>query len=137
MLFGHVDVGKYSVALQKVVETNIIWIRHVIICYDSQTPIEETLRTIDDLVRQGKILYAGVSEWSAAQIEEAMRVADKYLLDRIIVNQPQYNMFHHYIEKEVIPVSEKYGVGQFVYSSLAQSVLTGKYKGNKIPENSR
>ncbi len=105
--------------------------------YDQETPVEETLRTIDDLVRQGKILYAGVSEWSAAQIEEAMRVADKYLLDRIVVNQPQYNMFHRYIEKEVIPVSDKYGVGQVVFSPLAQGVLTGKYKGNKIPENSR
>jgi len=105
--------------------------------YDPETPVEETLRTIDDLVRQGKILYAGVSEWTAAQIEEAMRVADQYLLDRIVVNQPQYNMFHRYIEKEVIPVSEKYGVGQVVFSPLAQGVLTGKYKGNNIPENSR
>jgi voltage-dependent potassium channel beta subunit len=105
--------------------------------YDPETPVEETLRTIDDLVRQGKILYAGVSEWTSAQIEEAMRVADKYLLDRIVVNQPQYNLFHRYIEKEVIPVSERYGVGQVVFSPLAQGVLTGKYKGNKIPENSR
>lgn len=105
--------------------------------YDPETPVEETLRTIDDLIRQGKILYAGVSEWSAAQIEEAMRVADQYLLDRIVVNQPQYNMLHRYIENEVIPVSEKYGVGQVVFSPLAQGVLTGKYKGNKIPEDSR
>lgn len=105
--------------------------------YDPETPVEETLRTIDDLLRQGKILYAGVSEWSAAQIEEAMRVADQYLLDRIVVNQPIYNMFNRYIEKEVIPVSEKYGVGQVVFSPLAQGVLTGKYKTNKIPEDSR
>lgn len=105
--------------------------------YDPETPVDETLRAIDDLIRQGKILYAGVSEWSAAQIEEAMRVADKFLLDRIVVNQPQYNMFHRYIEKEVIPVSEKYGVGQVVFSPLAQGVLTGKYKANKIPEDSR
>jgi voltage-dependent potassium channel beta subunit len=105
--------------------------------YDPETPVTETLRAIDDLIRQGKILYAGVSEWSAAQIEEAIRVADQYLLDRIVVNQPQYNMFHRYIEKEVIPVSEKYGVGQVVFSPLAQGVLTGKYKGNSIPENSR
>jgi voltage-dependent potassium channel beta subunit len=105
--------------------------------YDPETPVTETLRAIDDLIRQGKILYAGVSEWSAAQIEEAIRVADQYLLDRIVVNQPQYNMFHRYIEKEVIPVSEKYGVGQVVFSPLAQGVLTGKYKGNNIPEDSR
>ncbi|MED4227149.1 aldo/keto reductase family protein [Neobacillus cucumis] len=105
--------------------------------YDSETPVEETLRAIDDLIRQGKILYAGVSEWSAAQIEEAIRVADQFLLDRIVVNQPQYNMFHRYIEKEVIPVSEKYGVGQVVFSPLAQGVLTGKYSSNRIPEDSR
>lgn len=104
--------------------------------YDPETPVEETLRTIDDLIRQGKILYAGVSEWTAAQIEEAVGVADKYLLDRIIVNQPVYNMLNRYFEKEVIPVSEKYGIGQVVFSPLAQGVLTGKYLGG-IPEDSR
>jgi aryl-alcohol dehydrogenase-like predicted oxidoreductase len=66
-----------------------------------------------------------------------MRVADKFLIDRIVVNQPIYNMFNRYIEKEVIPVSEKYGVGQVVFSPLAQGVLTGKYKTNKIPADSR
>lgn len=105
--------------------------------YDPETPVEETLRTIDDLLRQGKILYAGVSEWSAAQIEEALRVADKYLLDRIVVNQPGYNMFHRYIEKEVLPVSEKHGIAQVAFSPLAQGVLTGKYKGGQIPSDSR
>lgn len=105
--------------------------------YDHETPVEETLRAIDDLIRQGKILYAGVSEWSAAQIEEAIKVADKYLLDRIVVNQPQYNMLHRVIEDEVIPVSNKYGIGQVVWSPLAEGVLTGKYKGGKIPEGSR
>ena len=62
--------------------------------YDPETPVDETLRTIDDLVRQGKVLYAGVSEWTAAQIEEAVRIADHYLLDRIVVNQPVYNMLN-------------------------------------------
>lgn len=104
--------------------------------YDPETPVEETLRVIDDLIRQGKILYAGVSEWSAAQIEEAVRIADKYLLDRIVVNQPQYNMLDRRIESEIIPVSDKYGIGQVVFSPLAQGVLTGKYL-NGIPENSR
>lgn len=105
--------------------------------YDPETPVEETLKTIDDLIRQGKILYAGVSEWSAVQIEEAVRIADKRLLDRIVVNQPVYNMLNRYIEKEVIPTSEKHGIGQVVFSPLAQGVLTGKYKGTQIPENSR
>ncbi|MFB3164472.1 aldo/keto reductase family protein [Neobacillus sp. 179-J 1A1 HS] len=105
--------------------------------YDQETPVEETLRAIDNLIRQGKILYAGVSEWSAAQIEEAVSVADKFLLDRIVVNQPVYNMLNRYIEKEVIPVSSKHGIGQVVFSPLAQGILTGKYKGNTIPEDSR
>lgn len=105
--------------------------------YDPETPVDETLRVIDDLIRQGKILYAGVSEWSAAQIEEAVGIADKYLLDRIIVNQPQYNMLHRYIEDEVIPVSNKHGISQVVFSPLAQGVLTGKYLNGKIPTDSR
>ena len=105
--------------------------------YDPETPVEETLRVIDDLITQGKILYAGVSEWSAAQIEEAVAVADRYLLDRIVVNQPQYNLLNRRIEHEIIPVSKKYGIGQVVFSPLAQGVLTGKYKGGKVPEGSR
>lgn len=106
--------------------------------YDPETPVDETLRTIDDLVRQGKILYAGVSEWTAQQIQEAVGTAEKYLLDRIVVNQPNYNMFHRYIEKEVIPVSEQHGIGQIVFSPLAQGVLTGKYSlNNRAPEGSR
>lgn len=105
--------------------------------YDPETPVEETLRTIDDMIRQGKVLYAGVSEWSAAQIEEAIAVADRCLLDRIVVNQPVYNMLNRYIEPEIIPVSEKYGIGQIVFSPLAQGLLTGKYRGGKIPAGTR
>lgn len=106
--------------------------------YDVETPVEETLRTIDDLIRQGKILYAGVSEWTAAQLQEAMRVADKYLLDRVVVNQPLYNMLDRKIENEVIPVSEKIGISQVVYSPLAQGMLTGKYGDPKdLPAGSR
>ncbi|MBN1777121.1 MAG: aldo/keto reductase family protein [Clostridiales bacterium] len=106
--------------------------------YDTETPVQETLRAFDDLIRRGKVLYAGVSEWSAAQIEEAMRVADKYLLDRIVVNQPQYSMLHRNIEDEILPVSKKYGIGQVVFSPLAQGMLTGKYKSlNDIPADSR
>ncbi|HEX7055991.1 MAG TPA: aldo/keto reductase family protein [Bacilli bacterium] len=106
--------------------------------YDPETPVEETLRTFDDLVRQGKVLYIGVSEWTAAQIQEGLRVADRYLLDRIVVNQPVYNMFNRYIEKDVIPVSAANGIGQVVFSPLAQGVLTGKYKrGAAIPQGTR
>lgn len=105
--------------------------------YDTETPLEETLRAIDDLIRQGKILYAGVSEWSAAQLQEAVHVADRYLLERIVVNQPQYNMFHRDIEEEIMPISEKNGISQVVWSPLAQGVLTGKYMEGKIPKGSR
>ncbi|MFR9711939.1 aldo/keto reductase family protein [Paenibacillus sp. MB22_1] len=106
--------------------------------HDPETPLYETLRTIDDLIRQGKILYAGVSEWQASQIAEAVGLADRYLLDRIVVNQPVYNMFNRYIEKEVIPVSERHGIGQVVFSPLAQGLLTGKYtSATDIPQDSR
>ncbi|KEO84676.1 aldo/keto reductase family protein [Tumebacillus flagellatus] len=106
--------------------------------FDVETPLEETLRAIDDLVTQGKILYAGVSEWSALQIQEALQIADRKLLDRIISNQPQYSMLERYIEKDVLPLCEREGVGQVVWSPLAQGVLTGKYtKGQAAPEGSR
>jgi voltage-dependent potassium channel beta subunit len=106
--------------------------------HDPDTPMEETLRALDDLVRQGKVLYVGVSEWKASQMAEALAIADKYLLDRIIVNQPVYNMFNRYIEPEIIPLGEKRGIGQVVFSPLAQGLLTGKYtSAQDIPANSR
>lgn len=106
--------------------------------YDPETPVYETLRAIDDLIRQGKVLYVGISEWTAANIAEGLAVADRYLLDRIVVNQPVYNMFNRYIEKEVLPLSERNGIGQVVFSPLAQGLLTGKYSSvDAIPEDSR
>jgi voltage-dependent potassium channel beta subunit len=106
--------------------------------HDPETPLEETLRAMDDLVRQGKVLYVGVSEWQASQMAEALGVADRYLLDRIVVNQPIYNMFERYIEKEIIPLSQRSGIGQVVFSPLAQGLLTGKYtSASDIPEGSR
>ncbi|SFF33001.1 voltage-dependent potassium channel beta subunit, animal [Paenibacillus algorifonticola] len=106
--------------------------------HDPNTPMEETLRALDDLVRQGKVLYVGISEWTAAQMAEAHAIADRYLLDRIIANQPIYNMFNRYIEKEVIPFGERNGIGQVVFSPLAQGLLTGKYSSaNELPADSR
>lgn len=106
--------------------------------YDHDTPLEETLRAIDDLIRQGKILYAGVSEWTGYQIVEALRVQDQYLLDHLVVNQPVYNMFNRYIEDNVLPTVINNGMGLVVFSPLAQGLLTGKYrKGQSIPEDSR
>ncbi|GGF92428.1 aldo/keto reductase family protein [Paenibacillus abyssi] len=106
--------------------------------FDPESPVEETLRALDDLTAQGKILYAGVSEWTAAQIADAVRIGERLRLRPLISNQPIYNMFERYIEKEVIPVSSRNGIGQIVFSPLAQGVLTGKYKpGAAVPEGSR
>jgi voltage-dependent potassium channel beta subunit len=106
--------------------------------FDSEVPMEETLYALDDLVRQGKILYAGVSEWSAAQIEKAAGIGKAYQLRPIISNQPIYNMLERYIESDVLPVSTENGMGQIVFSPLAQGILTGKYKPNtEKPADSR
>jgi aryl-alcohol dehydrogenase-like predicted oxidoreductase len=106
--------------------------------YDHETPIEETMRAFDDLVRAGKVLYVGVSEWRAEQIAAALRVADELGLDRIVSNQPQYNMLWRVIEAEVVPLCEKEGIGQIVWSPIAQGVLTGKYApGDTPPAGSR
>src|SRR5690606_7612695 len=71
--------------------------------YDPETPLEETMRALDDLVTQGKVLYVGVSEWNAVQIADAVHLAKELNLDRIVSNQPQYNMLYRGIEKDVIP----------------------------------
>ena len=106
--------------------------------YDTETPLEETLVALDDLARQGKILYAGVSEWSAGQIAHAVDYIRGASLHPLVSNQPYYNMIGRGIEKEVIPLCEREGIGQVVFSPLAQGVLTGKYKpGQPPPEGSR
>lgn len=106
--------------------------------YDHDTPVEETLRALDDLTAQGKILYAGVSEWTAAQIASAASISDRRNLRPLASNQPIYNLFERYIEEEVLPVSEQAGLGQVVFSPLAQGILTGKYKpGQKPAEGTR
>lgn len=101
--------------------------------YDANTPLEETLRALDDLVTQGKILYVGVSEWSAQNINDALEIADRRNLDRIVSNQPFYNMLGRGLENEVLPLCEKEGIGQVVFSPLAQGILTGKYKPGTPP----
>ena len=95
--------------------------------FDYEAPLEETMRAFDDLVRQGKVHYIGVSEWNAEQIAEAVRLADDMGFDRIVSNQPQYSLIWRVIEAEVVPVCEAEGIGQIVWSPLAQGVLTGKY----------
>jgi voltage-dependent potassium channel beta subunit len=106
--------------------------------YDHETPLEETLRAFDDLVRQGKVLYVGVSEWRADEIAAAVRIAGQMGFDKIVSNQPQYSMIWRVIEAEVIPLCEKEGIGQIVFSPIAQGVLTGKYlPGAAAPAGSR
>jgi aryl-alcohol dehydrogenase-like predicted oxidoreductase len=107
--------------------------------FDFEAPLEETMRAFDDLVRQGKVHYIGVSEWSAEQIADALRLADEMAFDRIVSNQPQYSLIWRVIEAEVVPLCEKEGVGQIVWSPLAQGVLTGKYLpgGQPAPAGSR
>jgi voltage-dependent potassium channel beta subunit len=106
--------------------------------YDHETPLEETLRAFDDLVRQGKVLYIGVSEWRAEEISAALAIAGQLGLDRIVSNQPQYNMLWRVIESEVLPLCMKEGIGQIVWSPIAQGVLTGKYQpGQNVPAGSR
>jgi aryl-alcohol dehydrogenase-like predicted oxidoreductase len=106
--------------------------------FDHHTPLEETLAAFDDLVRQGKVLYLGVSEWRAEEISAALDLAEDMGLDRIVSNQPQYSMLWRVIEAEVVPTCEEAGIGQVVWSPMAQGVLTGKYlPGAPIPEGSR
>lgn len=106
--------------------------------FDNNTPIEETNRAFNDLIIQGKILYWGVSEWSAQNIEDAVKICERYSLHKPVSNQPQYNIIRPQIETNgVIEVSEKYGLGQVVWSPLAQGMLTGKYTGGNIPKDSR
>ncbi|HKJ25515.1 MAG TPA: aldo/keto reductase family protein [Myxococcota bacterium] len=104
---------------------------------DPSTPIEETVRAYEDLIRQGKVLYWGVSEWRGAQIVDACRIADRRNAYAPVSNQPQYSLLRRGIEREVLPVCEREGLGQVVFSPLAQGALTGKYSGGAKPAGSR
>lgn len=101
--------------------------------FDYETPLEETLSAFDDLIRQGKVHYIGTSEWRASEIEEALKIQDARGYNRFVSNQPQYSMLWRVIEQEVVPLSLREGIGQIVWSPIAQGVLTGKYKAGKRP----
>lgn len=100
---------------------------------DLETPVDETVRAIDDLIRQGKVLYWGVSEWPAHKLVEAVLTAKDLNANPPSSNQPNYSMLHRPIEEAVLPVSEQYGIGNVVFSPLAQGVLTGKYLPGQPP----
>lgn len=106
--------------------------------YDPDTPVEETMEALSDLVRQGKVLYYGVSEWLPSQVTEALRVIEREHMRPLSVIQPQYNMVDRFIEDELMGICEKNGIGIVAFSPLAQGLLTGKYKkGAPLPEGSR
>jgi aryl-alcohol dehydrogenase-like predicted oxidoreductase len=105
--------------------------------FDTETPLEETMQAFADIVRQGKALYIGVSEWTADQIRAGVEMS-RELGFQLISSQPQYSMLWRVIEDEVVPACEELGVSQIVWSPIAQGVLTGKYvPGQPLPEGSR
>ena len=105
--------------------------------FDHETPLEETMEAFADVVHSGKALYIGVSEWRAEEIRAAHALARELHIP-LVSNQPQYNILWRVIEAEVVPTSEELGLGQIVWSPIAQGVLTGKYRpGEPHPEGSR
>jgi len=105
--------------------------------YDVETPLEETMQAFADLVREGKVLYVGVSEWNAQQLRDGAALAAE-LGFQLISNQPEYSLLWRVIEEEVVPASKELGISQIVWSPIAQGVLTGKYKkGQELPAGSR
>lgn len=105
--------------------------------YDYETPLEETMQAFADLVRMGKVLYVGVSEWTAQQIQDGHDLAEELGI-HLISNQPQYSMLRRIIEGDVIPTCASLGMSQIVFSPIAQGVLTGKYRpGEQPPAGSR
>jgi len=106
--------------------------------FDPSVPVDETLRALDDLIARGKVLYAGVSEWSADQIIAAVEVGERLGLRPLVSNQPQYSLLARAIERAVLPRCREMGIGQVVWSPLAGGVLTGKYRpGEPPPSGSR
>ena len=104
---------------------------------DPETPIEETVRAMDVLIQQGKVLYWGTSEWEAKQITEAYEIVEKFNLTPPTMEQPEYNLFNRgKIEKDYLPLYKKYGLGTTIWSPLASGLLTGKYN-HGFPSNSR
>src|SRR5690606_14170970 len=105
---------------------------------DPATPLEETCRAMDDLIRQWKVLYWGTSAWPAEELERAVALCRANGWDAPISNQPCYNLLERAIEADVLPVGAAAGLGHIVYSPLAQGVLTGKYRpGQPTPAGSR
>ncbi len=140
---GHNDTGLSRKHIMESIEGSLTRLRTDYVDlyqahrYDNETPLEETIQAFADVVRQGKALYIGVSEWSAPQLRAGAELA-KELGIQLISNQPQYSALYRVIEAEVVPTSVELGISQIVWSPIAQGVLTGKYRpGQPAPEGSR
>ena len=140
---GHNDLGLSRKHIMEAIDGSLTRLRTDYVDlyqahrYDYETPLEETMQAFADIVRQGKALYIGVSEWTANQIRDGHALA-RELGFQLISNQPQYSMLWRVIEAEVVPASEELGLSQIVWSPMAQGVLSGKYHpGKPAPEGSR
>jgi aryl-alcohol dehydrogenase-like predicted oxidoreductase len=140
---GHNDTGLSRKHIMESIEGSLTRLRTDYVDlyqahrYDTETPLEETMQAFADVVRQGKALYIGVSEWSAPQLRAGAQLA-KELGIQLISNQPQYSALYRVIEAEVVPTSVELGISQIVWSPIAQGVLTGKYlPGQPAPVGSR
>ncbi|WEV77557.1 aldo/keto reductase family protein [Janibacter cremeus] len=140
---GHNDSGLSAKHIRESIDASLVRLRTEYVDlyqahrFDTETPLEETMQAFADVVRSGKALYIGVSEWTAEQIREGHALA-KELGIRLISNQPQYSMIHRVIEGEVVPTCQELGLSQVVWSPIAQGILTGKYQpGQPLPEGSR
>jgi aryl-alcohol dehydrogenase-like predicted oxidoreductase len=103
--------------------------------YDADTPLEETMQALSEVVRAGKVRYIGFSEWPVERVQAALAIPG---VEKFVSSQPQYSLLHRSPEQALIPVSTTRGISQIVWSPLAQGILTGKYRpGNRLPEDSR
>lgn len=135
---GHNDVGLSRKHILESIDASLTRLRTDYVDlyqahrYDVETPLEETMQAFADVVRQGKALYIGVSEWTADQLRAGHALASELGI-HLISNQPQFSMLWRVIESEVIPACEDLGISQIVWSPVAQGVLTGKYQPGQVP----
>jgi voltage-dependent potassium channel beta subunit len=105
--------------------------------YDEETPLVETIEAIEDSIRRGQIIHWGTSEWTAAQIRDAVQICKDRNWHLPVINQPLYNLLHRNIEQEIMPTCVELGMGTANFSPLAQGILTGKYSKGTVPSGSR
>ena len=135
---GHNDVGLSRKHIAESIDASLRRLRTDYVDlyqahrFDTETPLEETMQAFAQVVRQGKALYIGVSEWTADQIRQGHALA-RELGIQLISSQPQYSMLWRVIEDEVVPASRELGLSQIVWSPVAQGVLTGKYRPDQPP----